>query len=65
MIDAYTINAAWLMHQQDKTGSIEVGKRADIAILDRHLFEIPSTEISDARVLLTLLDGEVIYTAEP
>ncbi len=64
MIDAYTINAAWLMHQEDKTGSIEVGKRADIAVLDRHLFEIPATGISDAHVLLTLLDGEVIYTAE-
>jgi len=63
MIDAYTINAAWLMHQEDKVGSIEVGKRADIAVLDRNLFEIPATEISDARVLLTLLDGEVIYSA--
>jgi len=64
MIDAYTINAAWLMHQEEITGSIEVGKRADIAVLDRQLFEIPATEISDARVLLTLLDGEVIYTTE-
>jgi len=64
MIDAYTINVAWLMHQEEMTGSIEVGKRADIAVLDRNLFEIPATEISDARVLLTLLDGEVIYTAE-
>jgi len=64
MIDAYTINAAWLMHQEDKTGSIEVGKRADIAVLDRQLFEIPATEISDAKVLLTMLDGEVIYTAK-
>jgi predicted amidohydrolase YtcJ len=63
MIDAYTINGAWLMHQKDKTGSIEVGKQADLVILDRQLFEIPVTEISDTRVLLTLLDGKVIYTA--
>jgi predicted amidohydrolase YtcJ len=63
MIDAYTINAAWLMHQENRTGSIEVGKQADIAVLDRKLFEIPATEISDTRVLLTLLDGEIIYTA--
>ncbi len=63
MIDAYTINAAWLMHQEDIVGSIEAGKRADITILDRKLFEIPATEISDARVLLTLLDGEVVYEA--
>jgi len=64
MIAAYTINAAWLMHQEDKTGSIETGKQADIAILDRQLFEIPATEISEARVLLTMLAGDVIYTAQ-
>ena len=64
MIDAYTRNAAWLMHQEDKVGSIETGKRADFVILDRNLFEIPVTEISDARVVLTLLDGEVIYVAQ-
>jgi predicted amidohydrolase YtcJ len=61
MIDAYTINAAWLMHQENLTGSIEAGKRADIVILDRDLFAIPATEISDARVVMTLLDGEIIY----
>jgi predicted amidohydrolase YtcJ len=61
MIDAYTINAAWLMHHEAKTGSIEVGKRADIIVLDRQLFEIPATQISDAKVLMTILDGEVIY----
>ncbi len=64
MIDAYTINAAWLMHHEGKTGSIEVGKRADIAVLDRSLFDIPATEISDARVLLTILDGKTIYQAK-
>ncbi|MCP4046539.1 MAG: amidohydrolase family protein, partial [Gammaproteobacteria bacterium] len=64
MIDAYTINAAWLMHHEDKTGSIEVGKRADITIVDRMLFDIPATEISDAKVLMTMLDGEPVYTAQ-
>ena len=63
MIDAYTINTAWLMHQEDKTGSIEVGKRADIAILDSNLFEIPVTGIGDVQALLTLLDGEPVYAA--
>jgi predicted amidohydrolase YtcJ len=52
------------MHQEEHTGSIEPGKRADIAILDRNLFEIPVTEINDAQVVLTLLDGEVIYVAQ-
>jgi hypothetical protein len=61
MIDAYTINAAWLMHQEDSTGSIEIGKKADFVVLDRNLFEIPATEINEAQVSLTLLDGEVVF----
>jgi len=64
MIDAYTINAAWLMHQEDQAGSIEVGKRADMVVLDRDLFEIPATEINEARVVMTLLDGKIIYLAQ-
>ncbi len=64
MIDAYTINAAWLMHQEDQAGSIEVGKRADIVVLDRNLFAIPATQINEARVVMTLLEGEVIYQVQ-
>lgn len=64
MIDAYTINAAWLMHQEDRAGSIEVGKRADIVVLDRNLFDIPATQINEARVVMTLLEGDVIYQAQ-
>lgn len=64
MIDAYTINAAWLMHQEDSAGSIETGKRADFVVLDRNLFEIPASEINQAQVLLTLLDGEVVFARE-
>jgi len=61
MIDAYTINAAWLMHHEDVTGSIEVGKRADIVVLDRDLFAVPATEINEAQVVMTLLDGVTVW----
>ena len=64
MIDAYTINGAWLMHQEDRVGSIEVGKRADIVVLDRNLFNIPVTQISETSVLFTLLDGVAVYAAK-
>ena len=60
-IEAYTIDAAWAMHQEDKVGSIRVGKRADIVILDRNLFEIPATEINEASVRFTIFDGEIVY----
>jgi hypothetical protein len=58
---AYTIHNAYLNHQEDRTGSIEVGKLADLVVLDRNLFEIEASEIADAKVLLTLLGGEPVY----
>ncbi len=61
LIDAYTINGAWQLHAEDRSGSIEVGKRADMVIYDRNLFEIPTGEISEATVDLTLFDGRVVY----
>lgn len=61
MIDAYTINGAWQMGLEDVQGSIEVGKRADLVVLDRNLFEIPASEISDAKVTMTIFEGQTVY----
>ncbi|MEL7186848.1 MAG: amidohydrolase family protein [Pseudomonadota bacterium] len=61
MIDAYTINGAWQMGLDDKQGSIEVGKRADLVVLDRNLFEIPASEISDVNVTMTVFEGQTVY----
>ena len=58
-----TLDAAFLLHQADITGSIMVGKQADLVVLDRNLFDIPKTQIEDVRVLLTLLDGEKVFRA--
>ena len=52
---------AYLMSLEDKQGSIEVGKRADLIVLDRNLFEIPAAEISEANVTMTIFDGRIIY----
>jgi hypothetical protein len=60
-IQAYTINAAFLMRQEKVTGSIEVGKYADLVVLDQNLFEIPVNKISKTKVLLTLLAGQEVY----
>jgi len=49
------------MKQDDIAGSIEVGKRADLVVLSRNLFEIPAEEINETQVDLTLFDGEVVY----
>lgn len=60
-IKAYTINAAYVMRQEDKVGSIEVGKEADFIILDRNLFETPLQQIGQTQVEETYLKGELIY----
>ena len=60
-IAAFTINAAFVNHQEQATGSIEVGKLADLIVLDKNLFAIDAAEISDAKVLVTLFEGKAVY----
>ena len=61
MLDAYTVNGAYLMGLDDRQGSIETGKRADFVVLDRNLFEIPLADISEAKVVMTVFGGEDVY----
>jgi hypothetical protein len=61
MLRAYTVNGAWLCHDEKVRGSLEPGKAADLIVLDRDLFAVPSSEIGRARVLLTLLDGRAVF----
>lgn len=61
MLALYTINAAWQLHLERETGSIEEGKRADLIVLDRNLFEIPAGQIHRARVMRTLLEGRTVF----
>ena len=51
------------MHQEDLTGSIEVGKAADLIILEKNLYTIPVDEISEVKVLQTMIEGKTVYTA--
>lgn len=58
---AFTVNAAYTNRIEERTGSIEVGKLADLIVLDRNLFAIPPTEISDTKVLVTLFQGKAVH----
>jgi hypothetical protein len=58
---AFTINAAYVNTSEDETGSIEVGKYADLIVLDRNLFDLRPQEISDTGVLLTMIEGQVVH----
>ena len=59
---AYTAWAARQMFLENTIGSLEVGKRADIAVWDRDLYSVPTEQIKDLKCLMTLLDGEVVYS---
>ncbi|GAA1861034.1 amidohydrolase [Microbacterium koreense] len=61
---AYTAGSAWVNHLDDTTGTIEVGKSADVALLDRDVFAGPADEIGAARVLQTFVEGERVYAAD-
>jgi hypothetical protein len=61
MLEAYTINGAWLARQEHETGSIEVGKAADLVVLERNLFEVEPMQLQYVKVLLTLLEGKPVY----
>jgi len=60
-VEAFTSGAAWVNHQELETGSIEVGKLADLIVLDQNIFEVDPTEISDTKVLLTLFEGLPVH----
>ena len=60
-IDMFTINSARQQYNSDKLGSIEIGKRADMVVIDRNIFEVPITTVHDTKVHKTIIDGEVVY----
>lgn len=60
---AYTIVAARQVFLEDKLGSIEKGKLADIVVWDRDLYSIPVEELKEVKPVLTLMNGEVVYRA--
>lgn len=62
VLRAATINAAYELHQDDVTGSLEVGKLADVIVLDRDPLTVPAEDIARTQVLETVVGGEVVYT---
>ncbi len=49
------------MRQENKVGTLEVGKEADFIVLSQNLFDIPTNQINQTQVLETYLKGELIY----
>jgi predicted amidohydrolase YtcJ len=60
-VAAFTMGSAYLNHAEGESGSITVGKRADLAILDQDLFTVPTHEIGRVNVDATLVEGAFVY----
>jgi hypothetical protein len=60
-LEAFTIGSAFVNHLDEVAGSLEVGKAADLVVLDRDLFAPDAGPVGDARVLLTLVGGEPVF----
>lgn len=64
VVRSVTMNSSYELHQENETGSLEVGKLADMIVLDRNLFQIPPEQIADIQVLLTVVGGKVVYQSD-
>ncbi|MGN7396390.1 amidohydrolase [Peribacillus frigoritolerans] len=60
-LKAYTSGPAYGTFREQELGTLEAGKLADIIVLERNLFEVLVEEIPDIKVLLTIVDGQVVY----
>ena len=61
-LTAFTAGSAFV-NRLDETGTIEPGKLADLAVIDRDLFAPGAGPIGDAKVVLTIVDGQVVFEA--
>jgi predicted amidohydrolase YtcJ len=60
---AHTRSNAYLMHKEDILGSLEVGKLADIVVIDRDYMTVPVEDIRNLKSVLTMVDGRVVHDA--
>lgn len=61
VLKMYTLGSAWMSSEEDEIGSIEVGKVADIAVLNQDFLEVGDEDLRGMRSVLTLVDGRVVH----
>jgi predicted amidohydrolase YtcJ len=64
MIASVTYNAAYANFMEKETGSIEVGKSANLIVIDKNLLAMPATDIHKRQVLMTFFKGKEIYRSK-
>jgi hypothetical protein len=60
---AHTRKNAYLIFREDRLGSIQAGKLADLVVLDRDYLTVPEDEIKDITAVLTIVGGRIVYAA--
>ena len=65
LVRGFTIDAAYQLHMEDRIGSIEVGKKADLVVLDQDIFAVEAYDIHKTEVVLTVMDGDIVYEVAP
>jgi hypothetical protein len=61
----YTLGSAWFSRDEDKRGSLAVGKFADLAVLTKDYMTVPVEEVGGIESLLTMVGGKIVYAAGP
>lgn len=61
MLTAWTRNGQYNCYNEDRLGTLEAGKLADIAVLDRNVFAMPLKDVKQTKVCLTISDGRIVY----
>jgi predicted amidohydrolase YtcJ len=61
----YTVGSAWFSHDENKRGSLAVGKFADLAVLSKDYMTAPVDEVGGIESLLTMVGGKIVYAAGP
>jgi predicted amidohydrolase YtcJ len=58
---AYTADAAYALRMEEFVGTLAVGKRADLIVIDRDIFKIPVEEIPKTNVQITMMNGQIVH----
>jgi predicted amidohydrolase YtcJ len=61
VLSLYTRQNGWFLREEDQLGTIEEGKLADLVVLNRDYFSVPSEDLKKIRSVLTVVDGDVVY----
>ena len=64
-VNAYTIGSAYARFSEDKLGTLEAGKEADLAVLSQDIFSVAPQELAKTHVVMTMVGGKIVFTEKP